>query len=925
MEGTRPYLQTATLPLPFVNLSPSDPSTIFTSLLFAAEQASRQGQKFCAVTFDQPLFWKAAEIVLASPANSPLQKIIVRLGGFHLLMSFMGCIGHLMSGSGLEDLWATVFAKNSVQHMCSGKAYSRAVRAHFLTQAAILSFVLNQVFDSPDIERTRRKLLEICRKLYRGEHLAQDDTDILTQALREMDGALHGLKERGRTARLWVQYARQVELIRLLLRAERVGDWDLHLYAVREMLPYFHAAGHLNYAKSAQLYLQLMVTAESSLPPEERDQLFGGAFTVRKQDKLWAGNFSDQTIEMDYMRLLKCIGGITMHGRGITESTVAVWVKSMPFTLEVIRALENFCGLSVTSSYQHADVRDARISLDAEHKEKFKNWLEQHNPFDKPADQLVCLSSGLVADTTVNCDSAYEIGCRSMQKYVGTPFSEITLHRKDKAVPISAMTRSISVRGASVQVNPTQLFHRIIIAQKDVSHLEQHFAYELAPFPTSLFDENGMRKTAKSKLVDAVETMFAPSDDVIPLDSKYVLDGGYLLRKVVWPRPATYGDIVSLYSNYVTQHYGENATVVFDGYSDGPTTKDQEHALRAAAGTSADVTALTPAMTVLENQSKFLSNSKNKQQLIKLVTTALQHAGVGVLQAKADADRLVVVTAMDAARNGRNCIVVGNDTDLLVLLVGLYENGLPLHFLIPASGRTPLKVHHIERIHAAMGNTASHILLAHPISGTDTVSSMYRGSKKKALQKICNLSNEAEVKTFLTPGQSQDAVASACETLLLSLYGCSSISTLNQARYFLYKRTIARQSVRAKFELASLPPTTEAARQHSLRTYLQVQEWLGHELNPVEWGWKVENNRFCPVTTLKSPAPTELLELISCNCKSGCVSGCSCVNAMLKCSSICGHCGGVSCSNAESATGSGDEEEGEEDVDDPDDPSGVLL
>ncbi|KAK3918977.1 DegV domain-containing protein MG450 [Frankliniella fusca] len=77
-----------------------DPSTIiFTCLLFAAEQ----GQKFFSVTFDQPLYWKATEIVLASPANSQLRNIIVRLCGFHLLLSFMGSIGHLMSGSGLED------------------------------------------------------------------------------------------------------------------------------------------------------------------------------------------------------------------------------------------------------------------------------------------------------------------------------------------------------------------------------------------------------------------------------------------------------------------------------------------------------------------------------------------------------------------------------------------------------------------------------------------------------------------------------------------------------------------------------------------------------------------------------------------------------------------------------------------------------
>ena len=33
-------------------------------------------------------------------------------------------------------------------------------------------------------------------------------------------------------------------MMMIFVRAEREGDWPLHLWAVREMLPYFFAAGH---------------------------------------------------------------------------------------------------------------------------------------------------------------------------------------------------------------------------------------------------------------------------------------------------------------------------------------------------------------------------------------------------------------------------------------------------------------------------------------------------------------------------------------------------------------------------------------------------------------------------------------------------------------------------------------------------------
>lgn len=61
-----------------------------------------------------------------------------------------------------------------------------------------------------------------------------------------------------RTGKLWVQYINQALLMLNFIKAERTGNWNLHLHCVREMIPHFHAAGHLQYAKSARLYLQQM-------------------------------------------------------------------------------------------------------------------------------------------------------------------------------------------------------------------------------------------------------------------------------------------------------------------------------------------------------------------------------------------------------------------------------------------------------------------------------------------------------------------------------------------------------------------------------------------------------------------------------------------------------------------------------------------
>jgi len=69
------------------------------------------------VTFDQPLYIKAAEIVAAS---TDLSNVVVRLGGSHLLMSYLGSIGFIMGGSGTEAMWETVYAAGTVTHNADG-------------------------------------------------------------------------------------------------------------------------------------------------------------------------------------------------------------------------------------------------------------------------------------------------------------------------------------------------------------------------------------------------------------------------------------------------------------------------------------------------------------------------------------------------------------------------------------------------------------------------------------------------------------------------------------------------------------------------------------------------------------------------------------------------------------------------------------
>ena len=88
-----------------------------------------------------------------------------------------------------------------------------------------------------------------------------------------------------RTGKLWLNYVKFVYIIKLFLYAERTGNWELHLHCISQMIPLFHAAGHLAYAKSARLYLHQMQNLEEIMSDDvHRNFTERGFFTVRHSD-----------------------------------------------------------------------------------------------------------------------------------------------------------------------------------------------------------------------------------------------------------------------------------------------------------------------------------------------------------------------------------------------------------------------------------------------------------------------------------------------------------------------------------------------------------------------------------------------------------------------------------------------------------------
>lgn len=120
-----------------------------------------------------------------------------------------------------------------------------------------------------------------------------------------------------------------------------------------------------------------------------------------------------------------------------------------------------------------------------------------------------------------------------------------------------------------------------------------------------------------------------------------------------------------MYADHVCKKY--DRSIVFDGYDNGPFTIDQTNHrhTKGILGTKVIFTKDTPFRF---KTGLFLRSYENKKNHIQLLSNTLQSRGcTTILAAEGDADLLTVQTAVASAKD-MTTVLVGEDTDLLILL-----------------------------------------------------------------------------------------------------------------------------------------------------------------------------------------------------------------------------------------------------------------
>ena len=169
----------------------------------------------------------------------------------------------------------------------------------------------------------------------------------------------------------------------------------------------------------------------------------------------------------------------------------------------------------------------------------------------------------------------------------------------------------------------------------------------------------------------------------------------------------------------------------------------------------------------------------------------------------------------------------------------LSENKLKMVVGLPKKGNQQENVYTISDIQRGIGDMKGVLLAICTFTGCDTSSAIYKKGKITPYMKVqANDTLRAKLLVFSDPKADPSAVADAGKHFLLAMFGAKNTEDLDSFRYLCYLKAIAKQPIHSLFNLAALPPTSAAARQHSFRTYHQVQQWLNEKKNLVEWEWK---------------------------------------------------------------------------------------
>lgn len=924
--------------LPTINAPATESSTVQEVLQQTISIKSSLHLENIAIVFDQALFAKATEIAWRYPER--FGNIVLMMGNFHTICNFMSILGKMFGEAGLRDLAVEsgVIAEGSIGRVLEGKQYNRAVRLHKLTYEALMRLAwlgfedwLERNHDDhrPSLDNTMCLVDELRENPSHATHDVALTSESCTLILGLFDTYLDVLRhDRGPLAAFWMTYVEMIELLLGLLRADREGNWYLHLSCIRDVLPWCFAMDKTNYARYLPVYYAQMSRLQET-SPDLHDHFRNGGFSVQLSNtNPFAKIAVDQTTEETVNKDTQTAGGT--RGFSLKPGAVARYYLTAEHRASALRELRHQISSQIPGKVSHPDLGKARIKRDESDVASLVDLMDNNwtNPFGSDPSDLVSISTGAVATPEVSSDllTAHKQGEEAY-----TEFQEQRLQRgegfhdpikKLKVKTFNDMKKKStkgSTKETALKADRKLFGNMVLIAQHRQLEMRDVLCHPLGPLPWALANADGtMKKTNKAVLSKHLETKVSPAEE-IPRPSATLIDAMALIQKFHGEN-RTFNELSDqIFAQMMHASEGsERIDVVFDVYHD-QSIKAAERAHRG----SEDGVAFTKIMAghKIHNWRRLLACTDSKTKLntflaenwkeqekreklgsrtmfvtcgnicIKLTSEGWQEVD-DLKSNQEEADTRIFLHAKHAADYYPTLIVVTEDTDVFIICLAL-SGDINSNMYIRRGTKASIRLVNITKLSAALGRDVCTALIGlHPWTGCDTVSALAGQGKLKALKLLQR--HEKFRETFGSLGHSWDLtneIFNAIQDFTCQLY-CRNTKTseVNELRYQMFR------SRSGEIESGQLPPCEDTLRQHTLRSNYQAAIWRRSLINSPDiplpsagHGWTATGNGIPVVKWMTgSPAPEIVLSLLSCKCGRSCrPAQCTCIDNGFKCTEAC--------------------------------------
>ena len=793
---------------PMIPASSTEYSTIYTVMKQVQNMMEALNQRYSVITFDLAIYMRAKEVHWRLPDE--FKNTVIRMGGFHIALNFLAVIGKRFQDSDLEDLLVEsgMYGGNTASVLLKGKSYNRGVRAHKLNLEAMLRLLwlsftkwVLQKKSSPESLASvdENRIIRYCRTCMesvsdKSKEALQGQFKQLCSEMKHLLELLDIFRKEGRTKSklfaFWDSYIEMVELLLTFIRAEREGNWSLHLSATKEMTPHFFSMDQVNYSKWLPIYLadmdQLPITA-----PEVHEEFCKGSHAVNRSTNPFCQVWTDMALEQSINLDSKSSGGII----GITQKpgALARWFLTSHERAAITTATKELCGMGDNDRVgSHKEAGSQRLKKDESDVQKLVSTVldVMTDPFclenvdDEDHCSLLNIATGVVmphekAECLIN---SAELGEKQMKDFVEkrlntseVKFWEPLPHLKVET--FASLSKKKKIRTADEKILTANayrdLFARLLIAANSRGvQLREVRSYELATVPYSLaYVDGSMRKATKSVLLAELEKCV----EVLPrlpvqenTSTAYILDGMAIVQMMKAGGAERFGKLAEKYYQYITSPFQQpgcnRVDVVFDRYDKPYSIKGNERERRGASS-ALEIKIIGPSTPVPKQWNKYISNPQNKGNLTAFLSHTwcqisqqeLHHGQVLVMGGgfkecnKAvlvvqgsirpfqplqsdheEADTRMILHAHNASQDHDRVVIQSPDTDVAVLATHFFSSLSCKQLWFRTGVKDKLRFIPIHSLVESLGSdTCASLPCFHALTGCDSTSGIYGIGKKK--------------------------------------------------------------------------------------------------------------------------------------------------------------------------------------------------